>query len=512
MAIRGVDGVAIKDAYYCFKNINYDLSKNIYYTWDNWVKEIRSGLRFGYVLSIAENINIIQSKGGAIWLTSNAELCYRFSPLGKVHTTSSIAKINFVFSNFLGYNFKITQNVPKLPILKEQIKERQDENKLTISVAQLQLVEDEEFNPHVEKEFYQNQSDGLIYRNTFKPSSFLLQKPPLPELLDMNDIVVDDNRQEERIPRDYYKNEPQKSIIVQYLYYLCDYQNDRFFWLIDWLASFFKNLSNRSENILVLYGDSHSGIDILFQYIIIPLFGEAYTLNITDNTLDSKNLNEKLFYNLKNLSKKAIENEKTMAFLRKFLPQNQKYAQFLITTEEPTIPYSHIDNYTVFHVRKTIEEMYIPDWFKVSDKTKLTRQELIGTIASDLENFANILKLYPSSTIKSTSFQNDDKSLLLTTLEDKLIFFVNAIKSMDITYFKPLENDNSILYDELKKDFDKHLIKQSNLIEYFNILYPEDKFELSRTLMKKLRSIDELFQTKNIRSYIKGKKYFMISI
>ena len=69
-----IDGVANMDVYSCFKNINYDLSSNIYYTWDNWVKEIRSGLGLGYSLAIAEKINIIQSKGGAIWLTSNGEL------------------------------------------------------------------------------------------------------------------------------------------------------------------------------------------------------------------------------------------------------------------------------------------------------------------------------------------------------------------------------------------------------------------------------------------------------
>jgi len=499
-----INGVASTDVYSCFKNINYDLSNNIYYTWDNWVKEIRSGLGFGYSLAIAENINIIQSKGGAIWLTSNAELCYRFSPLGKVHT-ASIAKINFVFSNFLGCNFKITHNVPKLTILEKQIKELQDENKLTISVAQLQLVEDEEFNPHMEKEFYQNQSDGLIYRNTFKPSYFFKLFPSIP-----NEVNVPTFEPKEK-STSYIQNEPKKSIILQYLYYLCNYQKDRFFWLIDWLASFFKNLSNRSENIFVLYGNKHSGIDILFQYIITPLFGEEYSLSITENTLKIKNTKEKLFYNLKNFSKKSIENAKVEASLQKFLPENQKYAQVLITTEDPTIPFSNIDNYTVFHVSTAITEMYIPDWFNKSDRTKLMQQQLIDAIASDLENFANILKLYPSKIIKSLSFQNDDKQLLLNTLEDKLNTFVDAIKRMDITYFKSIQQHNHELYNELQEHFDKQLIKQSNLKEYFNILYPDEQFESPRTFMKKLRDIDELFQTQNAKPYTAGKKYFKIS-
>ena len=505
MALR-ISGIAIKDVYYCFKNTNYDISNNTYYIQDNWVKQIK--LNFGYSFAINNKINLIEFRGGALWLNSNGEVCYRFSSLGKVHT-ASISKINLVFSNFLNCNFELSQTVPKHTILDEQIKKLQNENKLTISIAQLLLVEAEEFNPHMEKEFYQNQSDGLIYRNIFKPSSFLRLSPPIPQKVNVEGHSISPIDGSKNSTTIVTRNEQKKSIILQYLYYLCNYQKDRFFWLIDWLASFFKNLSNRSENIFVLYGNKHSGIDIFFQYIITPLFGEEYSLSITENTLEIKNTKEKLFYNLKNFSKKAIENVKVAASLQKFLPENQKYAQVLITTEEPTIPFSKIDNYTVFHVSTAITEMYIPDWFNESDKTKLTQQQLIDAIASDLENFANILKLYSSKIIKSLSFQNDDKELL-HTLEDKLKTFVDAIKRMDIIYFKSIQQHNFELYNELQEHFDKQLIKQSNLKEYFNILYPDEKFESSRTFMKKLRDIDDLFQTQNVKPYTAGKKYFKI--
>jgi len=506
MALR-ISGIAIKDVYYCFKNTNYDISNNTYYIQDNWVKKIK--LNFGYSFAINDKINLIEFRGGALWLNSNGEVCYRFSSLGKVHT-ASISKINLVFSNFLNCNFELLQTIPKPTILDEQNKKLQNENKLTISIAQLLLVEAEEFNPHVEKEFYQNQSDGLIYRNTFKPSYFSKLFPAIPNEVNVPTFEpTKDGYKEKSIS--YIQNEPKKSIILQYLYYLCNYQKDRFFWLIDWLASFFKNLSNRSENIFVLYGNKHSGIDIFFQYIITPLFGEEYSFSITENILEIKNTKEKLFYNLKNFSKKAIENAKVEASLQKFLPENQKYAQVLITTEEPIIPFSNIDNYTVFHVSTAITEMYIPDWFNRLDRTKLTQQQLIDAIASDLENFANILKLYSSNTIKSLSFQNDDKKLLLHTLEDKLKTFVDAVKRMDITYFKSIQQHNHELYNELQKHFDKQLIKQSNLKEYFNILYPDEQFESSRTFMKKLRDIDDFFQTQNAKPYTAGKKYFKIS-
>jgi len=313
------------------------------------------------------------------------------------------------------------------------------------------------------------------------------------------------------------KNEFIGSMTLQYLYYLCGYKQDRFHYLINWLASFFKNLSKKSDTVLILYGKSNSGIDILFDNIITPLFGEEYTLNITDSTLKSKNIsksiNEKLFYNLNNISKIATENETIKTFLQNLLQDQQKYAQTLITIEEPEISYidQKFENYTVFQVSGIIDKMYLPDWFKNSDETKLTKHELVNAINLDLENFAKILKLYPSNESNNFTFQDDDKKLLLSTLKEKLESFVHAIKNINIDYFNPVQNRDAELYTELLEDFNKCLIKQLNLIKYFNSLYPKNKFESPRTLMIELRKIDaEFFKVTNAKSYSAGKKYFKI--
>jgi len=249
------NGVSSDDVYFYFKDISYTVNGNSCYQQDNWVKKVTSQVSFAYSLAISDKINIIQSRGGALWLTANGDICYRFSPLGRVHT-APIAKINLIFSNFLNCNFRISQSIPKSTILKEQGEKFNNDNKFTLFINQLLLVEGEEFNPHIEQEFYQNQNDGLVYRNTFKPSNFLQLLPMVPQ-----------EGYEEKTTY-YTQNEPNKSITLQYLYYLCGYKEDRFNYLVNWLASFFKNLSIRSKTILVLYGDSHSGIDILFNNII----------------------------------------------------------------------------------------------------------------------------------------------------------------------------------------------------------------------------------------------------
>jgi len=512
------NGVSSDDVYFYFKDISYTVNGNSYYQQDNWVKKVTSQGSFAYSLAIPAEINIIQSYGGAIWLTANGDICYRFSPLGKVHT-APIAKINLIFSNFLNCNFRISPSIPKLTMPEDQSKKLKNDNKFTLSINQLLLVEGEEFNPHSEQEFYQNQNDGLIYRNTFKPSNFLQLLPIVPQIVQSKGYSSIEGAEGYEEKTTYYiQNEPNKSITLQYLYYLCGYKEDRFNYLVNWLASFFKNLSIRSKTILVLYGDSHSGIDILFNNIITPLFGQDYTLKITDNTLKSKyefkSIDKKLFYNLNKLSKHTVDNEKVASFLQNLLPNSQKFAQVLITTKEPSLPYKSLDNYTVFQVTKMIEDMYVPSWFNGSDKTKLSKDKLIGAISQDLENFATILKLYPKQNTNDIPFPDDDKKLILSTLEEKLEAFVYAIKNIDTDYFKPIENQNeeSNLYKELQEHFRKKLVKQSNLIKYFNLLYPENKFKSSRTFMTELRKIDDdFFKAKNAKAYSAGKKYFQIS-
>jgi len=134
------------DVYCHFQNKN-NIDDNSSYTWNNWVKVSQILNSIAFQLDIPDGINLIGNYGGAIWLTANGNICYRFSPFGKVHT-ASIVKINLLFSSFLNFNFKITHTVPKPMMWGDEIQKSKDENQVTISINQLSLLEAEKFNPH----------------------------------------------------------------------------------------------------------------------------------------------------------------------------------------------------------------------------------------------------------------------------------------------------------------------------------------------------------------------------
>ena len=404
-----------------------------------------------------------------------------------------------------------TPKIPKKNISDEELKQLKYENKFTISINQLLIVESEEFNPYEEKEFYINPIDKLIYRNTFKPSYYLTIYPEEPKVIPKSSIMAEEHIE---FTETITLNEPNSSIILQYLYHISGYNKKKFSFILNWIASFFKDLSNRSQIILILYGDKTSGKEILFNDILTPLFGIDYCLKITESTLINDKhslglLQEKLFYNLSSISKATVDDKTTKNILENVLPTQQHFAQYLITTEIPELFYfnQNSNDYTVFHINQKVEEMYIPKWFNASNR--LTKNELQKAIKNDLENFAIILKLHALEFI-NYELEEDDKKVMLSSLDDKLMSFVQAIKNKDLDYFQKIKEDVD-LYKTLEADFHKQQIKQSNLVKYFNILYPENSFDSSRTLNNKLRKIDnDLFKTGNLKMGNGGKKYFKI--
>jgi hypothetical protein len=338
-------------------------------------------------------------------------------------------------------------------------------------------------------------------------------KEPKNVLIDITTVGRTTSTTETSVNVTFY--EPARSIIIQYLYHISGYDKRKFDFLFNWIASFFKNLSNRSNVILILYGDKYSGKEILFNDILKPLFGMDYCLQITDNTLlndkySRSMLQEKLFYHLCNISKATDNDKVTNKILERVLPMQQPFAQYLITTENPELLYFNQNNndYTVFHINKKLEDMYIPEWYQGSDT--ITKSELQKAIKNDLENFAKILKLHPLEFINN-ALEEDDKKVMLSSLEDKLKSFIQDIKNTNLNHFQKIKKENIDLYTTLESDFKKHQIKQPNLIKYFNILYPENSFDSSRTFMATLRKFDkDFFTAKKVIIGTSGKKYFKI--
>lgn len=484
MAIT-VAGHNIRDVY-CFFKITTSPQQHQPFKINNWID---------YNQCINQSLNKIYSKNGAIWLNSKGDISYRLSSKGNIHTAVP-EKASIVLSNFLQEDIHIrkkfklsTSAIPRYPSADPYI--------LTNNLL---LIENEEVNFFQPSEFFQGENN-LLYRNTYRPTFYML-------------------------PSIYQQIQP--SIILQFIYYLSNYNEARFKWILHWLAAFFQNFTLKSPIPLVLIGEKESGMDILFEEIIKPLFGYEYCVKITDDHLRLGNLSSsfqnKLFYNLDNISSKIIDDAKSNKLLfdmiskrTVFIDERKSssndiniFGQILITVDTPYLPYldNSYNSYTVFKVLGSLENIFHPTWSVASSNTPFSKQDFINTIRNDLINFSNILKSC-STTTTLNQFQNDDKNLILINIDDKFKAFYDAIMNMDTTYFAILKGNHQVLYEEILKDFEAKKIKQVNLIKCFNSIYPEEHLSSSRTLMSKLRKINNVFfKTESISTGTGGVKYF----
>ncbi len=487
---------------YSFFNLNYDQNMMKWY-------EKKYYNNMGYDNGVLKTFS---DKGGAIWLSAEGNIYYKLSLNGNIHT-APIRKINLVLSNFLKRNVKIVYIMPRIKLSKTKAEDIDITRVVNlIHINDLLLIEGETFNPTENKEFFL--INDLWYRNTFKPTYFLslfFKKND-----DLTSIFSDSIF--------CYKD----SIIVQYLYYLSNYNKDKFLYLINWIAVFFQKLSDRRDTLLVFLGNKNSGKDIFFEEIIKPLFGKEYCLNITDDIFESKYLKKKLmnklFYNFKNIS--DIKNKKKNNLLKRLIYSSsfdiedseiKFYGQKIITIDEPYLPYIDDDykDYVVFKVPENINAMYIPPNFlkKISNLEEFNKAKLIEHIKQDLVNFTFILRNHKVDfEILKNNINYDDKKYINHTLEDKVRAFVNAIKSGDISYFKSIEKINPELFEEIEKDYENQKIKQKNLMKCFSALNTSDDISGSRKLMKELRKNDkEYFAESKIISGSGGVKYYKFS-
>jgi len=483
-------------------NNNYSRNYDVHFVF-NEAKSIRNNQEFYYDnwldikrkddIRIGEIYNRIYNKRAAIWMNSKGDIQYRRSENAKIHT-SSMEKVSHIFSNLLHDYIEV----------RRRYKDNFTDNQ-TILIHELLLVEGEYFNPTLNckdinnlfltREFFLNDKDNLIYRNTFKPSIYLQINIDLEE---------------------YVKNDLYKSITLQYIYYISNYNQKKFEYIMDWLAAFFANLSQKSDITLVLSGSETSGKDILFNHIIKPLFGLEYCSTISDNNLSIRDLDklttDKLFLNIKNISNKSLSNKTIKNYFNQFFIKPTKYAQTLITIDQPYLPLfdENYTSYTVFEVPNNITNIIIPEWFEYDYTQTLSKDDLIDWITDDLNNFAKILKTYNAKIIRKALI-NDDKRYILYSQNDKLRVFSKAIRNKDIKYFEDLKLNNLDLYEEIQSGFNSDKIIQKNVFKSFNVLYPEENISSPKTLMTLFRKIDNnFFSTNAVKIGSGGVKYFDI--
>lgn len=486
------------------------------------------------------HLEALNSLGVTIWISSKGEFCYRTSSNLNITHTTPLKNASIILSNLLGYDVQIIKK--SKPIESDNVdskvksKVTTNYNPHIIYLSDLFLVTKEVFAPTKADEFFKPDTfSPYYYRNTFIRSRYLL---PNPLLIRMRQSHL--------------------SITLQFIYYLANYQEDRFHCIMHWLASFFKDFSNKSKKILILLGNNESGKEILFNEIIKPLFGQEYCLKITDEILEStfiqKLLTNKLFYNIDNVSDSVIKDKKTKKIINDLLSKNSIevieskgtltehpiHGQILITIDEARLTYINKDfeSFILFKVpdESTIVQHFAANQESLSSNTQrandfeshlntlniASKSNLIDAIRNDLINFCTILKTYKIDIHRSQASIEieDDKKILQMSLEDKVKEFHNAILNYknNIKYFeenkKKLEENEKEenLYETLISDFQINRIKQPNLIKYFQAIYNEEKNLSKRSLMSKLRKVDARFyDVSNIKSKSGGTKYFELS-
>lgn len=484
-----------------FENYKY-VQDCVIYSLNNWQKHPDSI----YSPKSVKLIRDISSTGAAIWLNAKGDICYRLHADGEIHS-STMNKASIVFSNFLRCEIKITTKMIMQNFINDDSKYTEEAEQksqkilkrqtkiIMLSTNDLLLVEQDIFNPRMDKEFYQ-EDNGLIYRNTFIPTCYM-QKPP---------------------SNNYNQDE---STILQYIYYLSNFREPIFHYILRWLSLFFKKQSNRSSDVLVLLGSNESGKDILFNEIIKPLFGFDYCIQINNDNLEvntlSKIINGKLFYNFDDISDNKSLDKNIRAFLSnskmdKKGKEVEIHGQTLVTTTEPLLSYIDKErtNYTLLKVPDNINRDF--NKCNLSEFLLLKgRVNLVDSIRKDLNNFSAMLKVYNCKVTQTEQQIIDDKSFIIESMDDKLKAFITAIMNKNKRYFYEIRDENLDLYEDLMKDFDSNRIKQPNLMKSFGILHGKKDISHSRTLMVELRKMNSsFFDTTAIKDGSGGIKYFYI--
>ena len=169
----------------------------------------------------------IASRGCAFWLTLKGRICIRFSKECEI-TEYTLKEASLLMSNFMEMEICFTN--------KTMSNKNDDVN--YIYTGNLLLVQSEVFNTQIDKEFFQ--VDGLWCRNKFKPSK-LLQL----------------NQEPKRVPVNIF------NLIAN----LVNYDSQRFFIFINWLAAFFQTL--KKSQVAILFKGTQ-GSPVSYTHLTLP--------------------------------------------------------------------------------------------------------------------------------------------------------------------------------------------------------------------------------------------------
>ncbi len=433
----------------------------------------------------AENnhtLKAIDDRGGALWINPSGEIYFRRCP---TETPSKLAndKAKMVISNFLDRGsillFKGTGT---------------GENAIEPDVAanDVYMVMDK-FTPFASSEFYSEH--GVINRTSFKPSEYLQMQSG---------------------------EHNQAPTIDKLILHLCNYNDEHYRWVINWLAGFFQTLKT-SDVALVLRGAEGTGKGLFMEQIIAPLFGEDFTVTVDDDRLNSNFkswIGEKLFFNLNEIAHDGKTRRAVINFIKVLITDRlvqmeaknkdaiatEIFGNILITSNEVSpLEISVTDRrFTVFQTGGNIK--------KAGWDTDAT----VRGIKSELKDFAVMLKSYKVDwALYDLALDTTAKRNIVMSTNDRYALFLTALKSKDLDYFH-LQTEDTAILDDLRTIFDKGYISTQEITHLFNATHNDNDDSVpTRAIMKKLRGLDvNMFELKGGKpargKTIMGSHYFSL--
>lgn len=405
-------------------------------------------------------INELEQRGCAAWANGKGNICIRTSPSAPCQELT-VTKAENILTILLGRPIKIET--------KKSIDEIKDKDN-TIHLSELLFVVSEEFNTNELQEFYEQ--DGAWHKNLFKPSKYLM------------------------LSAGTY-NYP--TATLKLVEHLVNYDSQRAWYFLNWLASFFQTL-NKSQVSILFKGVQGAGKGTFFK-IIRLLFGEEYCKEINGDSLKSNYLGaiieNTLFINFDEISYSTIGKSSFNSFLKALITNDsitaekknvdlvrptKLYAQtILFSNDEHPIEIESSDRrFTVFTTGCKLDQANYLGYGGY--------QKLEDTIYNELEDFAIFLKSFNVDFEQAnTALSTPEKVAMMNMTVNILGSFVNAIITKNFTYFQHLQNIDIALFNNFTRDLQNNVVRQKFLIIVYHILHPLDKtIKTAKMLIKHL--------------------------
>ena len=460
-------------------------------------------------------LNILNIRGISIYLDKKGYINYRLSRNEPYISTKDYKSLENIFLN-------ITGEGTDLSAFKDKNKSSNEYylgEKLKIIPEDLKLVTEEIFDPFSKEEFILQ--DNYTYKlNNFKPSVYMLLDYELKKEL---------------------KFHLENSAIGKLILHLVNYDRQRLYWVINWLAYFFQGLK-KSQVALVLLGEQGAGKGIFFNEVIKPLFGEDFVKTINDKSLNTNYkgslVENTLFFNLDEISAKnssssvknflkALVTNASITAEKKFKNLKKEikiYGQIIVTSNELyALEIEPSDRrFTVFSTSGNLSHYSFLGYGSY--------EALLNAIKSELESFAIYLKNYYvdekiANTALNTTEKDDlirqyqianDKPIKLTKLQTNVIEFAEAIRCRNLNLFNTIVDENKLqLKQEIFWDLQNGIFRVENLLPTFQALYGKRFFTSTSELLRELQKYNSsLFGMHNIKMYKNSnnelKEYFCL--